>query len=151
MLAVYAYFTIFKKFPRWVLLLLGVIPLPSVMASKGPQIMLNIRQRHTGELSPISVGLQAFGNLARTIVASVSSKPDLLILTTHTLAFSLASILLGQILYYKSNTANALAKRDHNTPMTLRVAPATVTTRRERQNVGNRKRHVGLVKNRLKE
>ncbi|KAJ3117362.1 hypothetical protein HDU96_007016 [Phlyctochytrium bullatum] len=77
---------------QWVAILIGVF-------SKVPQIMENYQTRSTGQLSAITVGLQAVGSLARCYT-TVTEVGDPVILITYIVATVLNGVVSYQVWLY---------------------------------------------------
>eukprot|EP00921_Rhytidocystis_pertsovi_P011543 GHVQ01018659.1.p1 GENE.GHVQ01018659.1~~GHVQ01018659.1.p1 ORF type:complete len:251 (+),score=27.01 GHVQ01018659.1:190-942(+) len=70
--------------PRWVVPLLGLVPVPCSIAARVPQIYQNIKQQHTGQLSLLTMSMMLGGNLAR--LATVISLRDPILLAANSIA-----------------------------------------------------------------
>eukprot|EP01056_Protomagalhaensia_sp_Gyna25_P003098 Protomagalhaensia_sp_Gyna_25__3097@NODE_2840_length_864_cov_8_367273_g2369_i0_p1_GENE_NODE_2840_length_864_cov_8_367273_g2369_i0NODE_2840_length_864_cov_8_367273_g2369_i0_p1_ORF_typecomplete_len180_score11_60PQloop/PF04193_14/3_6e03PQloop/PF04193_14/2_3e09MtN3_slv/PF03083_16/9_8e03MtN3_slv/PF03083_16/1_3e04MtN3_slv/PF03083_16/0_035Wzy_C/PF04932_15/1_6_NODE_2840_length_864_cov_8_367273_g2369_i0201740 len=101
--------TITRTMPKWLVLLLGMLPTPMVIAGRVPQILLSYREKHTGQLSVESLAMQTAGCSAR-IVSTLIMVPDRLVLISHVTAAVFAAIPLAQVIYYWDNTKKHLAK-----------------------------------------
>jgi len=64
-----------------------------------PQILLNSRQQHTGQLAFLSFALAFLGNLAR-VFTTIVKLSDPLTLASHAIAASLNGVIVGQVLMY---------------------------------------------------
>jgi len=71
----------------------------SDLMARVPQIILNHRQKHTGQLAFLSFALAFLGNLARVFTTLVKLS-DPLTLASHLIAATLNGIIVGQILFY---------------------------------------------------
>mmetsp|Transcript_20981 Transcript_20981/g.45372 ORF Transcript_20981/g.45372 Transcript_20981/m.45372 type:complete len:228 (+) Transcript_20981:186-869(+) len=72
-----------------------------------PQIILNFRQRHTGNQSVITWGLSLAGNTVR-IITTWASVDDLVALGGYVVAFILNGTLVLQILAFRKHTQEVL-------------------------------------------
>ncbi|CEL92013.1 unnamed protein product [Vitrella brassicaformis CCMP3155] len=98
-LAAFFTFVLQGPFPHSALPILGFAPTPISVASRLPQIVRNLRQGHTGELSLLTMGMQAAGNAAR-VFTTVTQIDDWVVLTGHVTALCLNGTLLLQIVVY---------------------------------------------------
>eukprot|EP01053_Blabericola_migrator_P004948 Blabericola_migrator_1__4947@NODE_257_length_10777_cov_171_650047_g215_i0_p5_GENE_NODE_257_length_10777_cov_171_650047_g215_i0NODE_257_length_10777_cov_171_650047_g215_i0_p5_ORF_typecomplete_len254_score32_90PQloop/PF04193_14/1e07PQloop/PF04193_14/3_1e10MtN3_slv/PF03083_16/0_00066MtN3_slv/PF03083_16/1_4ER_lumen_recept/PF00810_18/0_38_NODE_257_length_10777_cov_171_650047_g215_i025503311 len=101
--------TLTKIMPGWLVTVLGIAPMPMVIAGRLPQIMLNHQQKHTGQLSVESLAMQVAGNSAR-IISTLVMVPDLVVLMSHVVAMIFNGIPLVQVLMYWENTQKFLKK-----------------------------------------
>lgn len=92
--------------PLRVLMALQVCSIPILNLARVPQILLNWRRRNTGELSPITLGLQLLGNVAR-IFTTIAQVRDLLMFAGICVASLFNSVLFLQWIFYSKN-ANKL-------------------------------------------
>mmetsp|Transcript_93253 Transcript_93253/g.237235 ORF Transcript_93253/g.237235 Transcript_93253/m.237235 type:complete len:227 (-) Transcript_93253:103-783(-) len=76
-----------------------------------PQIILNFRQKHTGNQSIITWGLSLAGNTVR-IITTFASVDDFVALAGYLVAFVLNGTLVTQILLFRANTEEALKRKD---------------------------------------
>jgi PQ loop repeat len=70
-----------------------------------PQILLNHRHKHTGQLAFLSFALAFLGNLARVFTTLVKLS-DPLTLASHAIAATLNGVIVGQIIFYPKKTAS---------------------------------------------
>lgn len=82
-----------------VLTILQICSIPIMNLARIPQILLNWRRKGTGELSPITLGLQLLGNVAR-IFTTIAQVKDPLMLTGIAVATCFNSTLFGQWMWY---------------------------------------------------
>lgn len=85
--------------PMKAIMTLQVCSIPILNLARVPQIILNWRRKGTGELSPITLGLQLLGNVAR-IFTTVAQVRDLLMFVGICVATCFNATLFGQWLYY---------------------------------------------------
>lgn len=85
--------------PLRALVVLQVCSIPILNLAKIPQILLNWRRKATGELSPITLGLQLLGNVAR-IFTTLAQVRDPLMLTGILVATCFNTTLFAQYLLY---------------------------------------------------
>jgi mannose-P-dolichol utilization defect protein 1 len=78
---------------------LQVASIPILNIARIPQIVLNWRRKGTGELAPITLGLQLLGNVAR-IFTTIASVRDWLMLVGVCVSTLFNATLVGQWLYY---------------------------------------------------
>lgn len=91
--------------PMSVLMVLQVCSIPILNLARLPQILLNWRRKSTGELSPITLGLQLLGNLAR-IFTTIAQVRDPLMFAGICVATLFNSFLFLQWIFYSKNTPN---------------------------------------------
>merc|ERR1712061_331660 len=72
-----------------------------------PQIVLNFRQKHTGNQSVITWGLSVAGNTVR-IITTFLSVDDWIALAGYLIAFVLNGTLVFQILFFWQNTQETI-------------------------------------------
>lgn len=89
--------------PMSVLVLVQLGSIPILNLARVPQIVLNYRHKGTGELSPITLGLQLLGNVAR-IFTTIAQVRDRLMLTGICVATCFNTALFVQWLYYSWRT-----------------------------------------------
>ena len=90
--------------------ILGVCPIVLSVWSRLPQIVLNIRQGHTGQLALITFALSGLGNLARVFTTVKQTPDDKLTLLSMVISAGLNFILVAQIFMYWSATVVATTK-----------------------------------------
>lgn len=74
---VFGALTLTRCIPKTLQTIIGLAPLPLVVAARWPQILLNHRNKHTGALSGLTLTLMCLGNLARiatTVLTSARSQ-----------------------------------------------------------------------------
>lgn len=81
------------------LVVLQLCSIPILNLARVPQLILNYRRKSTGELSPITLGLQLLGNIAR-IFTTVAQVKDPLIMVSVCVATCFNTALFTQWLYY---------------------------------------------------
>lgn len=86
-------------FPLKFLMALQVCSIPVLNFARVPQIFLNFRRKSTGELSPITLGLQLLGNVAR-VFTTIAQVKDPLMLLGICVATCFNSVLFGQWIFY---------------------------------------------------
>lgn len=90
--------------PLKVLMGLQIAAIPILNLARVPQIILNWRRKGTGQLAPLTLGLQVLGNVAR-IFTTLASVRDWLMLTGVCVSTLFNSTLVAQWLYYNRNVA----------------------------------------------
>lgn len=85
--------------PTSVLVILQLSSIPILNLARIPQIILNYNRKETGELSPITLGLQLLGNVAR-IFTTVAQVRDPLMFVGICVATCFNATLFGQWIYY---------------------------------------------------
>lgn len=88
-----------KLVPLKVLVVLQVCSIPILNLARVPQIALNWRRKGTGELSPITLGLQLLGNVAR-IFTTIAQVKDPLMFAGICVATCFNTTLFAQWIYY---------------------------------------------------
>jgi len=79
--------------------LIATIPIPLAIFSRVPQIITNVLNGHTGQLSFITAFLNILGNYAR-IFTTMQEVSDKIVLFQHILAATLNTVIVLQILFY---------------------------------------------------
>lgn len=97
-----------RGLPPQYLLILGVCPIVLSIWSRLPQIVLNFKQGHTGQLAIITFGLSGLGNVARVFTTMKQTPDDTLTLLSMVVAALLNITLVGQIVFYWKATAKAV-------------------------------------------
>ena len=87
--------------------ILGACPIVLSIWSRLPQIVLNTKQGHTGQLALITFALSGLGNLARVFTTIKQTPDDQLSLISMIVAAFLNFTLVSQILVYWKATVNA--------------------------------------------
>lgn len=104
MLYILSLFLLYSQFiPMRVLMILQVCSIPILNLARIPQILLNWRRKGTGELSPITLGLQLLGNVAR-IFTTIAQVKDPLMFIGICVATCFNGTLFSQWLYYSRRT-----------------------------------------------
>lgn len=85
--------------PLSVLVVLQLCSIPILNLARVPQIVLNYRRKETGELSPITLGLQLLGNVAR-VFTTIAQVRDPLMFIGICVATCFNTALFAQWLYY---------------------------------------------------
>jgi len=98
----------FKQLPEELHMYIGLIPTILGTVSRLPQIVMNLRQQHTSNLSVFTWGLSGCGNTVR-IVTTVLTINDRTQLFGHIVAWLLNWSLVAQIMYYRKATQEFLA------------------------------------------
>lgn len=101
-----------KLVPMSVLMALQVCSIPILNLARVPQILLNWRRKSTGELSPVTLGLQLLGNVAR-IFTTIAQVRDPLMFAGICVATCFNGTLFGQWMYY-SRKLNKVANQVPN-------------------------------------
>lgn len=94
-----------KLVPLSVLMALQVCSIPILNLARVPQILLNWRRKSTGELSPVTLGLQLLGNVAR-IFTTVAQVRDPLMFAGICVATCFNGTLFVQWLHYSRKLKN---------------------------------------------
>lgn len=97
--------------PKWIVPFLGLSPVPCSVMARIPQILQNFRQKHTGQLSFLTLCMMFAGNLAR-VFTTIAQLDDNILLTSNLIAALTNAVPLLQILYYWSNTKTFKSKPD---------------------------------------
>merc|ERR1712039_1115198 len=82
---------------------LGLVQSSLGAIARVPQIILNFKQKHTGNQSVITWGLSLGGNTVR-IITTAASIDDFIALLGYIVAFTLNGALVFQILVFRKNT-----------------------------------------------
>lgn len=82
---------------------LQLLSIPLLNIAKVPQIWLNHTRKSTGELAPITLGLQLLGNAAR-IFTTIAQVRDGLMLASAIVACLFNAVLFGQWFFYNTGT-----------------------------------------------
>lgn len=85
--------------PLSLLVILQFCSIPILNLSRVPQIMLNHREKSTGQLSPITLALSLIGNLAR-VFTTIAQVRDPLMFVGICVATCFNTTLFAQWLYY---------------------------------------------------
>uniref|UniRef100_UPI00398F357C mannose-P-dolichol utilization defect 1 protein-like n=1 Tax=Pristiophorus japonicus TaxID=55135 RepID=UPI00398F357C len=85
--------------PLMAVTLLQALNMPAVIFSRLIQILTNLHNGHTGQLSAVTIFLLFGGSLAR-IFTSVQETGDSLMILTYMVSSSFNGIIAGQLLYY---------------------------------------------------
>mmetsp|Transcript_9277 Transcript_9277/g.27815 ORF Transcript_9277/g.27815 Transcript_9277/m.27815 type:complete len:226 (-) Transcript_9277:74-751(-) len=96
--------------PAALLPALGLVQSALGAVARVPQIVLNFRQKHTGNQSVITWGLSLAGNTVR-IITTFASVDDWIALAGYVVAFVLNGTLVSQILAFRENTKAVLAEK----------------------------------------
>eukprot|EP01055_Gregarina_sp_Pseudo9_P003399 Gregarina_sp_Pseudo_9__3398@NODE_356_length_3069_cov_67_338614_g335_i0_p2_GENE_NODE_356_length_3069_cov_67_338614_g335_i0NODE_356_length_3069_cov_67_338614_g335_i0_p2_ORF_typecomplete_len260_score22_46PQloop/PF04193_14/2_4e09PQloop/PF04193_14/4_7e09MtN3_slv/PF03083_16/0_00058MtN3_slv/PF03083_16/32HlyIII/PF03006_20/0_15_NODE_356_length_3069_cov_67_338614_g335_i0100879 len=122
--------TVTKAMPSWLLMSMGVAPMPMVVIARVPQILLNHNQKHTGQLAFESLAMQVAGNTAR-IISTLVMVPDKIVLMSHVVAAICNGIPLAQVLLYWDNTQKFLkegqSKKSDAAPSSQGTAESSAT------------------------
>lgn len=90
------------QIPPYYVTLLASLPISLNMLSRVPQILLNFKTGHTGQLSLITFGLAFAGNVAR-VLTTLGQLNDPVTLASHLTAALLNGTLVAQIFFYKQD------------------------------------------------
>ena len=93
--------------PPKYLYVLGASPIVLSLWSRVPQIFLNFRQGHTGQLALITLALSGLGNLARVFTTLKQTPDDTISVVSMVISAVLNFSLVFQILFYWKATAKA--------------------------------------------
>merc|ERR1712217_296761 len=96
--------------PEALLPALGLVQSGLGAIARVPQIILNFKQKHTGNQSVITWGLSLGGNAVR-IITTAASIDDWIALSGYLIAFVLNGTLVVQILLFWANTKAVLADK----------------------------------------
>mmetsp|Transcript_2868 Transcript_2868/g.7245 ORF Transcript_2868/g.7245 Transcript_2868/m.7245 type:complete len:218 (+) Transcript_2868:78-731(+) len=99
-----------RPVPPALIQLIGTLPTIMFIAAKSPQVLLNFRQGHTGQLAPLTYLLQLTGNTLRIITAIQANGGDPVVLCGHGSSAALNLIILAQVVKYRRAT-EALTKQ----------------------------------------
>jgi mannose-P-dolichol utilization defect protein 1 len=91
--------------------ILGFTPILLSIWSRLPQIVLNIRQGHTGQLALVTFALSGLGNLARVFTTIKQTPNDTISLFSMVVAAALNFTLVAQIYVYWGATIAATFKK----------------------------------------
>jgi len=97
--------------------LLVSVQIPIVIMSKFPQIISNHNNRHTGQLSLITVALTTFGSVARIFTTIQLVGMDIGLLFNYALSVFLNGLILFQILIFWNRTNAYLLKQSNKKEM----------------------------------
>merc|ERR1719382_926104 len=92
------------ELPRQLVALVGLAPAGLIIVARLPQVLLNHRQGHTGQLAPVTFALQLAGNAARVFTVLHDLGGDPVVLAQHGSAGLLNAIILAQIARYRRAT-----------------------------------------------
>ncbi len=84
--------------------ILGLCPIILSIWSRLPQIVLNLRQAHTGQLALVTFALSGLGNLARVFTTLKQTPDDTLSLVSMVISALLNFTLVAQIVLYWNAT-----------------------------------------------
>mmetsp|Transcript_108956 Transcript_108956/g.307059 ORF Transcript_108956/g.307059 Transcript_108956/m.307059 type:complete len:219 (-) Transcript_108956:231-887(-) len=90
--------------PARVLAAVGFGPTLLFAAARVPQVILNAKQGHTGQLAPETFALQLAGNLARLFTTCHLLLGDPIVLSGHLSSAVFNAIILAQIVRYRDAT-----------------------------------------------
>jgi len=77
-----------------------------ILVARVPQILMNLRNGHTGQLALVTTLLSAGGGAARVLTTLVESGGDLPLLVSYLVGCGLNTTLLIQIFWYSKATAD---------------------------------------------
>lgn len=89
---------------------MAAVPSIFMVASRAPQLWLNFRQRHTGQLSLVTCSLFAVGVLAR-LFTTVTEINDPVLVCGLLISLLMNGALALQIMFYRKATAKVAAER----------------------------------------
>uniref|UniRef100_A0A7S2V5B2 Mannose-P-dolichol utilization defect 1 protein homolog n=1 Tax=Fibrocapsa japonica TaxID=94617 RepID=A0A7S2V5B2_9STRA len=95
-----------------------LIPLanvPVIVMARVPQILLNFKNGHTGQLAFITVCMNAFGSLSRVLTTIIEVGGDWGLVLSYSVGSSLNTFIFLQMLYYWKNTENFQKQMDKKT------------------------------------
>lgn len=93
---------------------LGILPTVIYLASRWPQVLLNYRQKHTGQLSWLTFALSLAGNFARIGTSIIETPNDRILIAGHVVgAVGNLGVLL-QIYTYRHSTKALTSGRKNN-------------------------------------
>jgi mannose-P-dolichol utilization defect protein 1 len=104
-----------RGLPSQYLYMLGVFPIFLSIWSRLPQIILNLRQKHTGQLALVTFALSGLGNLARVFTTLKQTPDDTISLISMIVSALLNFTLVLQIIMYWDATAKVLSAGTKNT------------------------------------
>lgn len=104
-------FVLLGNFPRGFLPILGIVPTVLGAMARVPQIIMNLRQGHTGALSIIPWGMASAGNCVR-VITTLAAIDDIITLAGPVVALVLNATLVVQILLYKDKTNEVMRKEN---------------------------------------
>ena len=84
--------------------------IPMIVLGKLIQVVANIRQGHTGQLSAITTFLLTLGSLAR-VFTSIQETGDMVVISTYICSSTVNLILSAQLLYYWNVKVDQKKKR----------------------------------------
>ena len=90
---------------------LGVVPILLSIWSRLPQIVLNLKQGHTGQLALVTFALSGVGNLARVFTTIKQTPDDSISLISMIISALLNCTLVVQILAYWKQTVEVTKSR----------------------------------------
>ena len=99
------------QLPSNVVPVIGSLPLGLSIWSRLPQIMMNFRQGHTGQLAFLTFFLSALGTIARVFTTLSKTPDDKISLLSNSVSAVLNSLLVAQILVYWTATNRALESK----------------------------------------
>ena len=97
-----------RGLPQKYLYVLGACPIVLSVWSRLPQIVLNAKQRHTGQLALITFALSGLGNIARVFTTYKQTPDDHLTMASMLVAAVLNLTLVAQIGIYWTATNKAV-------------------------------------------
>lgn len=100
-----------RGLPHQYLYILGACPIILSIWSRLPQIVLNFKQGHTGQLAIITFGLSGLGNLARVFTTMKQTPDDFMTLLSMAVAALLNFTLVSQIVMYWKATSKAVSSK----------------------------------------
>ncbi|TEB16911.1 Mannose P dolichol utilization defect 1 protein, partial [Perkinsus sp. BL_2016] len=101
--------------PAEYIYILGACPIVLSIWSRLPQIILNFRQGHTGQLALITFALSGLGNLARVFTTIKQTPDDFISLVSMLVSAVLNFTLVVQIIVYWTATLKATASKSSTT------------------------------------
>lgn len=96
--------------PAKYLYILGASPVVLSIWSRLPQILLNLRQGHTGQLALATFAMSGLGNLARVYTTIKQTPEDTISVFSMVISSVLNITLVLQILVYWKSTVEATSK-----------------------------------------
>eukprot|EP00922_Rhytidocystis_sp_ex-Travisia-forbesii_P056249 GHVS01083283.1.p1 GENE.GHVS01083283.1~~GHVS01083283.1.p1 ORF type:complete len:282 (+),score=16.42 GHVS01083283.1:430-1275(+) len=89
--------------PKGITPILGLSPVPCSVCARVPQILQNFRQKHTGQLSLLTLTMMVSGNIVRLLTTLHLN--DNILIASNLIASVTNGIPLLQIMWYRANTA----------------------------------------------
>ena len=121
-------FILQRGLPAEYISILGMFPIVLSVWSRLPQIVLNLKQGHTGQLALVTFALSGLGNLARVFTTLKQTPDDRITLLSMVVSALLNFTLVAQIVAYWSATTKAIgAVPGTRRPSSRRATPKKKT------------------------